>query len=174
LGPPLLLSAASLIGQREVFGDIKASSRHAAEIVAEGGRIFTNERYNDEIPVVKAAFWAGREALEDPEWARFFHIQTHPGQEAPPTPSGTAYRPGDVVLVHTVYAGGLQAAGRYLSYLQTRCKFTMLQTFTASAVPLLPDVMEAPGAHGSPLWWFFRYRRQEWATLVLRVEEVRP
>jgi hypothetical protein len=168
--PPFVFSILSIVNQREVFGDIRAGSKLAAEATAPENRIFTNEYYNTDFPVVKVAFWAGRDVFEDAEMKSL-----RDGNAG----GATVFRPGDTLVLSSIYApsppgGGPGFFPAYLDYLSTRYRLTQLGRFDAEFVPLLTDLMTVPGAHASPLAWIYRYQKQRASTLVLRVDEVKP
>ncbi len=170
--PPMLLSAGSLLLQREVFADIRDASQYAGRIAGPQTRLYTNEHYNAEIPVVKTQYWAGRPVEYDPEFVRFTLTRMDPMNPPPPVPAAQRFRLGDLIIFNTIYAGPPPAEVLYLSHLGEDYEFDVVAQFVSSVTPLLTDVMEVPGAHGSPLAWFYRYSMQGSQTLVLKITKI--
>jgi len=153
LGWPVLFSAASLLFQRQAFGDIKAASQFAAQAVGPDVRVVSNECYNDKIPVVKTSFWVGREVQR---------AQLDTVQE------------GDCLILSSLYSGGVDLMDYWERMLQSGFHIQELARFDGMVLPLLPDIMSIRGAHGSPLAWFYRYQWQNFFTVVVRIGEAKP
>jgi len=171
LAPALLFSLASLLLQREAFGDIKQAARAAARMAAPDQRVFSNERYNALFSTVKTSYWLGRDALADPEMERFQSLYSAGGDA--PGPDAAPFRAGDWLIVSSVYAGGPQMISDYLAWLSERYTLASKGRFDAVITPLLPDLMAIPGTHGSPLAWFYRYAPQHFSTLLIQVQGIR-
>ncbi|MCX7016364.1 MAG: hypothetical protein NTW86_28045 [Candidatus Sumerlaeota bacterium] len=122
-------------------------------------RLVSNEHYNDTIPIVKTAFWAGRDVTEV---------------------NCDSLQPGDVLILSSLYANSsLNADATVLMdywarKILTQFKARPLQEFDSAIMPLLPDVMSIRGTHGSPLAWFFRYQWQNCVTQVWAIGEALP
>ncbi len=177
--PPTIFSVASVLLQREAFGDIKAASQYVGENIPPESRVFTNERYNNDIPVVKTAFWADREVLPDPELQGYL---VHRGLAlGTPRPEQRNLRADDIFILTSTYSvgrpGQADHLGKYMldyfNYLSARYRLTVLEEFRAEFTPLLTDIMARPGAHASPMAWIFRYQPQECATFVIRIDGVK-
>lgn len=170
-----LFALSSFVLQREVFGDIARASRAAARAAGPEARIFTNEVYritqSPPIAADKVAFFAGRPA-------RYLDESYVPLQPRRVRADGTVrvrrpaafMEPGDIVVLSDLYG-----ADYYLGYLLEYYVLSQVsdEPFTASVLPLLPDVMSTPGTNQNPSWWLHRYDWQVARTQVFRVESLR-
>jgi len=155
-------TAGVLVLQRGVFGDIKQAAQYCSSLPPEA-RIFSNETYKPTMPAIKMSYWSGRrvEGLEE---------------------ASEPLAKGDYVCLHSAY-GGLShfptlapalRLDQQMELLRRRHEFEEVAWFEAGIVPLLPDVMENPDTHQNPAAWFYRYQRQRFRTVVLRITGVRP
>jgi hypothetical protein len=157
--------------QSAPFRDLKSAARTLREIeLPEGARIFTNESYNAEIGAAKLRFWFG-----PAEYERI-------GFRLP--------KPGDIVVVSSVYGDGIEATPRgFLALCEeiergvwrvmgaTQENYllpTSLGSFHHSLYPIFPDVMAVPGTHPNPLARHYRYQRQRFLTRIYRVTDRLP
>ena len=149
-------TAGVLFLQRGVFGDIKQAAQYCSTLSPEA-RIFSNEIYKPTMPAVKMSHWSGRrvERLGD----------------------SRLLGKGDYVCLHSAY-GGLSRfptlvpalrLDQQMELLRRRCDFEEVAWFEATIIPLLPDVMENPDTHQNPAAWFYRYQRQRFRTVILRI-----
>lgn len=164
-------TAATLIGQREAFGDIAAAARFVRRHAPADAPVFTNELYRAEPQLIaanKVEFYLGREA-------------SYLGGEYVPSVSPSQPPPrrlpeGAIVILSSAYGADYQ-----LAYLQRWHRLEPLvvegeadaNPFRASLLPLLPDIMEQPGTAQNPLAWNFRYSWQHFSTAVYVVRGVR-
>ena len=72
------------------------------------------------------------------------------------------------VVLHSAY-GGMTSYQGAVRALESIYDVRIEEVFGAWIIPLLPDIMEEPGTHQNPAAWFFRYRRQEFETVILQI-----
>ena len=134
--------------QGNPFIDLKEAAVYVRDEVPEEAGIFTTESFN-EIAGPKLAFWSGGREIKSIE-------------SGPP-------RPGDYVVLSSFY-GGWENYQMLKAEMIERYPARLIQSFERSAYPLLPDLMEEPQlSHAHPLWWYLRYRRQRFETVILEV-----
>jgi 4-amino-4-deoxy-L-arabinose transferase-like glycosyltransferase len=158
----LAWTTATLLLQRDAWGDLKRSAEFCRTLPPQA-RIFSNEVYRPGMPAVKMTFWAGRAIL------------AFDGSQAPAA--------GDYVCLHSAYSGGLKPypaliptvpLGEQIAAFKKQYNCSEVKMFRSSLTPILPDIMEAPGTHPNPAWWLFRYTRQDFVTVILRIDQARP
>jgi hypothetical protein len=150
-----LFGLASLVAQREAFGDLKRGATYLREFGAKAPAIYANETYKAEsgMGAIKAAWWSGREVASLVDLLE----------------SGQAPAPGSLILVSSSY-GGPEAYAAIQREMRERFGAELVFETEASLLPLLPDIMTSPQqGHQSPIAWVYRYQRQSFRTAVLRV-----
>lgn len=136
----------SVFLQRETFGDIREAAVFLREL-PPGSPIYSNETYKDMGPV-KMRFWSQRQ------------IQTYDASLELPS--------GSIVCFSSAY-GGAQAFEQHRLWFLKKYRATLLKSYRAEIVPMLPDVMQEPHTHQNPLAMTFRYTSQRFITHVYRI-----
>ena len=157
VAPSLLygLSFAALVAifQGSPFLDI----RRAAQFIRDelrpdtDTRIVTNERYADLVGI-KVNYWSGDQPvayLADEE-----------------------LRPGDLILISSYDAGGVEAYNTLLAWLAANPAVERVhEPWTTRIVPLFPDLMPVP-YNQNPMAWHLRYLPQYFQTSLFRVRDL--
>ncbi len=193
-----LFALAVAVLQAGAFGDIFAAGRFLAanDAIGPDAVCYSNETFAGGMDGAKLAFASGREVRLPPELmaaadssalARAFGI------DKPPAAPGFM-EPGSVLALHTAYGGPAGVLG-LLNAMARRYTLKPLDRNAAEAlarigaptgetedisegfeswlVPLLPDIMEEPITHQNPLAWLLRYRRQDFATWLFVIREIK-
>ena len=74
--------------------------------------------------------------------------------------------PHSILVLHSMNSCGMAAHNAFVGFLRQRYDLRPLRggQFTASLVPLLPDLMGEPGTHQQPQAWPLRYQKQVFRT----------
>jgi hypothetical protein len=176
----LFMSFFVLAGSRGAFGDIRRAAEFAASVADESGaRILTNEIYraereatgrsvslvpglvdvqlgisaSNQIVANKVAFFARRHV-------EFLDLEYYEGR--------IPLQPGDILVMSDLYGRDLQVPA-----LANRYRLEPLAQFSASVIPVFPDMMSIPGTNQNPAAFLYRYTPQNFSTTVFRVEGLR-
>ncbi|MFH0795237.1 MAG: hypothetical protein V2A74_14530, partial [bacterium] len=137
--------------QRGAFGDIHAAGDYIRQHNLDGP-IYSNEFYKENLTSIKLSFWSGR------------GVQFLPQESF----SRPILPPGSYVVLHSAY-GGMASYKAALQALESIYDVRIEEVFGAWIIPLLPDIMEDPWTHQNPAAWFFRYRVQEFETVICQI-----
>ncbi len=138
-----LFSAASLISQKDSFGDIKRSSEFLTGL-PENAVI-----YSDEVP--KTQYWSGRKVMLMPYLAE--NTQFVP-------------RPDDYIVLHSFY---IPRIGYVERNLMGKYGAEMIRDDQSMVVPLLTDVMEDPNLQNRTASTAFRFAPQFFKSRVYHI-----
>jgi hypothetical protein len=141
-------SVASLISQRDSFGDIKRSSEFLKNLPADA------VIYSDEVP--KTQYWSGRKVV----------LLPYLSENTPFNP-----RPGDTVVLHSFYTLRFLFVDRHMV---DAYRAEILHEDQSVVVPLLTDVMEDPNLQNRTTATAFRFQPQFFKSRVYRIHQPAP
>ena len=151
----IAMSVAVTVGQAGVFGDVKDAGRLMSRSKYESAIVYSNERYGPQSIPIKMRFWSERDVLH---W------------------SGQPLNAGDILCLHNFV--GQQAYTAAAGHLQQNYDFVVVQRFTETVWPILPDVMATDmslnggppfSPQQQPLAWPLRYTPQHFETTVIKI-----
>lgn len=137
-----LYSSATVLAQRDSFGDIRRSSEFLAGLPADA------KIYSDEVP--KTQFWSGKKV----------ELMHHLVENTTFKP-----KPGDYVVLHSFYSPRLRHMEQTM-----RDKFGVVQLHSSRSmvVPLLTDIMEDPKLQNRLKATAYRFEPQFFTSKVYR------
>lgn len=159
-----LFSCAVLVFQRETLRDQKLAGLFLKRNFPPNVPAFSNERYGEfwKLGCVKLSFWSGRTV--EPV---FPYLPPRPGYPPPKHLPG-----GSIVIMGNEY-GGDTHMDELLSQLTYFYHMRELDSYDATAYPLLDDIMLSPMLNQNPLAWVLRYTPQLFSTHVYIVDSQR-
>jgi hypothetical protein len=98
-----------------------------------------------------------------------YKMEEFSGREVAPYAPGRPLRPGDRIALHTLYTNPDDGAAR----IGATYRLTVEMETTSEITPLLPDIVAEAPVTNRPEWAEYRFRRQTFRGVVLRVDGVR-
>jgi hypothetical protein len=177
---PLGFGLASVILQREAFGDLYAAGRLIRREMPPSTKVYSNETYKKNMNAIKIAFACGHQAELIPDIQGIEALDSLPPSqrrgileawsEEADARGVPRMESGSVVALHSAY-GGPASMAFLEALLSRRYKLRAMPDgyFESRIVPLFPDIMQEPGTHQNPLAWTLRYQPQRFQTRLYLV-----
>lgn len=146
----VVFAVSVLVCQRDTFADMRATAEFLKESDFGNVRVFSDEVYRPGMENIKMQYWSG-------EWIY------------PLAKYVQDIEPEDIIVLSNVYSNFEPMA----ALLRERFEFREIFRAQTSIVPLLPDIMVTPPVTSQPSCMAYRYSRQNFLSVVLRIEHVK-